>query len=551
MPRVPGVQGRMPGRRRHGALQERIPGGLLDAPRRAVPRARPRARARSARWGSRLAPVSNWLARSSRHAGSTSGSSASIGAVRRHVGTADVPEHSSSERRLSPTAPTQVGPAIRSSTTPSRITTSPQSAWRVSRCSKPPARLPRWRQTAAAAGRSFHRGCSTRPAPEPKPIPTRCIRFIERGSRSCSSSRAACRPFARMSRRCFAVRRSDALGVAPSRCFSRICSNSDLDRGSASLSLAHGPATIVLHGHCHQKAMGLAAPAKALLARIPGASIIDLDAGCCGMAGSFGYTRDHFDVSAHRRAAAAPGGAEPGARRRARRQPARPAGTRSPISPGPGRCIRRSFFAASRTGDRMSLAVLSVCALAIAIIVSCFTTAQRRHSRDCAGVDHRRLHRRHAGQRRDERLPDPALSDADGRDAALCDGAVQRHPRPAGPPRGAESAAATAASIPIMFFVLGAGAGVDGARQHRDGGAARADGDGDGGARRHPAVPDGDHGRQRRQRRLAITVRADRHHRQRPDGAQRPARLRDCRSTSTTRARTRWSRSAAISCSAG
>ncbi len=51
------------------------------------------------------------------------------------------------------------------------------------------------------------------------------------------------------------------------------------------------------HGHCHQKSMGLLAPARALLARVPGASVIDLDAGCCGMAGSFGYAREHYDVS--------------------------------------------------------------------------------------------------------------------------------------------------------------------------------------------------------------------------------------------------------------
>src|SRR6202167_2754582 len=35
----------------------------------------------------------------------------------------------------------------------------------------------------------------------------------------------------------------------------------------------------------------------ALLSKIPGASVVDLDAGCCGMAGSFGYSRDHYDVS--------------------------------------------------------------------------------------------------------------------------------------------------------------------------------------------------------------------------------------------------------------
>lgn len=63
------------------------------------------------------------------------------------------------------------------------------------------------------------------------------------------------------------------------------------------LRLKRGPARILLHGHCHQKSLGLVAPAKALLERIPGASVVDLDAGCCGMAGSFGYAKDHYEVS--------------------------------------------------------------------------------------------------------------------------------------------------------------------------------------------------------------------------------------------------------------
>jgi len=63
------------------------------------------------------------------------------------------------------------------------------------------------------------------------------------------------------------------------------------------LPLKPGPKTILLHGHCHQKSMGLVAASKALLSRIPNATVIDLDAGCCGMAGSFGYARDHYDVS--------------------------------------------------------------------------------------------------------------------------------------------------------------------------------------------------------------------------------------------------------------
>ena len=67
--------------------------------------------------------------------------------------------------------------------------------------------------------------------------------------------------------------------------------------GSISLRLRSGPATILLHGHCHQRAMGLSASARALLSRIPSCTVVDLDAGCCGMAGSFGYTLGHYDVS--------------------------------------------------------------------------------------------------------------------------------------------------------------------------------------------------------------------------------------------------------------
>jgi FAD/FMN-containing dehydrogenase/Fe-S oxidoreductase len=71
----------------------------------------------------------------------------------------------------------------------------------------------------------------------------------------------------------------------------------ELADGRLSLTLKAGPSAVVLHGHCHQKAMGLVAPARALLSRIPGCTVVDLDSGCCGMAGSFGYSKDHYEVS--------------------------------------------------------------------------------------------------------------------------------------------------------------------------------------------------------------------------------------------------------------
>lgn len=61
------------------------------------------------------------------------------------------------------------------------------------------------------------------------------------------------------------------------------------------LAFNAGPAEIVMHGHCHQKSMGLAAPAASLLSAVPGAKVTQLDSGCCGMAGSFGYV--NYDVS--------------------------------------------------------------------------------------------------------------------------------------------------------------------------------------------------------------------------------------------------------------
>jgi FAD/FMN-containing dehydrogenase/Fe-S oxidoreductase len=57
---------------------------------------------------------------------------------------------------------------------------------------------------------------------------------------------------------------------------------------------AAGP--VLFHGHCHQKALvGVGGSAAAL--RRAAADVTVLDAGCCGMAGAFGYEREHYDVS--------------------------------------------------------------------------------------------------------------------------------------------------------------------------------------------------------------------------------------------------------------
>jgi FAD/FMN-containing dehydrogenase/Fe-S oxidoreductase len=53
----------------------------------------------------------------------------------------------------------------------------------------------------------------------------------------------------------------------------------------------------LVQGHCHQKAIAGMGAEIALLMRAAGAELEVLDAGCCGMAGAFGYDRDHFEIS--------------------------------------------------------------------------------------------------------------------------------------------------------------------------------------------------------------------------------------------------------------
>jgi FAD/FMN-containing dehydrogenase/Fe-S oxidoreductase len=52
----------------------------------------------------------------------------------------------------------------------------------------------------------------------------------------------------------------------------------------------------LLHGHCHQKALVGTAPSVAAL-KAAGFAVTEVDSGCCGMAGSFGFEKEHYDLS--------------------------------------------------------------------------------------------------------------------------------------------------------------------------------------------------------------------------------------------------------------
>jgi Fe-S oxidoreductase len=69
--------------------------------------------------------------------------------------------------------------------------------------------------------------------------------------------------------------------------------------GTGDLGIAWRESTgpeVFFHGHCHQKALIGVGPSIAIL-EASGCRPTESGAGCCGMAGSFGYEAEHYDVS--------------------------------------------------------------------------------------------------------------------------------------------------------------------------------------------------------------------------------------------------------------
>ncbi len=68
------------------------------------------------------------------------------------------------------------------------------------------------------------------------------------------------------------------------------------ERGELGLEFVQDDREILLHGHCHQKALFGTAATRRMLA-MTGAKVREVDSGCCGMAGSFGYEAEHYEIS--------------------------------------------------------------------------------------------------------------------------------------------------------------------------------------------------------------------------------------------------------------
>jgi FAD/FMN-containing dehydrogenase/Fe-S oxidoreductase len=72
--------------------------------------------------------------------------------------------------------------------------------------------------------------------------------------------------------------------------------SAELDGGTLNKKFEATSENVAIHGHCHQKALYGTGGMKTLLARTS-AKVHEIPSGCCGMAGSFGYEKEHYEIS--------------------------------------------------------------------------------------------------------------------------------------------------------------------------------------------------------------------------------------------------------------
>lgn len=72
---------------------------------------------------------------------------------------------------------------------------------------------------------------------------------------------------------------------------------SELDAGRIEAKPSTPESQILLHGHCHQKALFGTAHLKRVFEGLTGTALEEIQSGCCGMAGSFGYEKEHYEIS--------------------------------------------------------------------------------------------------------------------------------------------------------------------------------------------------------------------------------------------------------------
>jgi FAD/FMN-containing dehydrogenase/Fe-S oxidoreductase len=74
----------------------------------------------------------------------------------------------------------------------------------------------------------------------------------------------------------------------------RLAQRGDLNLPLASLEMQQ---QILLHGHCYQKSYDTSSALVEMVKLLPDTEVEEIPSGCCGMAGSFGYEKEHYEVS--------------------------------------------------------------------------------------------------------------------------------------------------------------------------------------------------------------------------------------------------------------
>ncbi|MCZ6534517.1 MAG: oxidoreductase, partial [Chloroflexi bacterium] len=69
------------------------------------------------------------------------------------------------------------------------------------------------------------------------------------------------------------------------------------EAGNLDLKFSDLSKRVLFHGHCHQKALVGTAASLNTLRLPPNNEVEEADSGCCGMAGAFGFEREHYEVS--------------------------------------------------------------------------------------------------------------------------------------------------------------------------------------------------------------------------------------------------------------
>ena len=90
---------------------------------------------------------------------------------------------------------------------------------------------------------------------------------------------------------------ADAQKVAQQAVLFETFIGSLIEKGELDLSFSSSPRQVLLHGHCHQKALVGTGATQQVLSLPNGYTVSEVDSGCCGMAGSFGYEKEHYVLS--------------------------------------------------------------------------------------------------------------------------------------------------------------------------------------------------------------------------------------------------------------